>query len=288
MKIQANGAFDFQQSYQYMQRQNDCLYEVSGGKIRKAERLEGNKVLFEVTGRPDGVEVQILLNEGVSDEAVRKYVTEWLDLDYDVAGFYEWAEHDIRLKDHIKKLSGFRMTGYPDITDAFLWSVLGQQITMHFAYILKKRVIEYFNHHVIFEGNKYLMMPTAGEIASLSVEVLREMQVSTRKAEYIKNIMAEIDKGVLSKENLLKYQSYDDVLKFLTSFRGIGPWSANVVLMRCLKYRNAVPIGDAGLKNVLKITDDIEKPSVKYVEEEMRHYGGYGMYATVYLWEMLN
>jgi DNA-3-methyladenine glycosylase II len=287
MIIEANGAFDFKQSYRYMAEQDDCLYEVQDGRVRKAECIAGKKVLFELSDAANGVCVTTLLNEGVSEEQLVQYVEEWLDLNYDLEAFYQNVSQDRRISPYMHQLYGFRMVSYIEVSNAFLWAVLGQQITMSFAYILKRRVVEYFDHHIMFNGVKYLMMPSAGEIASLSIETFREMQVSTRKAEYLKGIMSYISEGVLSKENLLQYQSYDEVLKFLVSFRGVGPWSANTVLMRSLKYRNAIPIGDAGLKNVLKEIDDIDKPSIQYVEEEMKQYGDYGMYATVYLWEIL-
>lgn len=286
MIIRANGAYDFEKSYQYMKRQDDCLYEVLDGKIRKAEIIEGHEVLFELSYISDGVKVNPLVNTGATEQAILQYVEEWLDLSYHLEDFYQVAADDARLASYLEQLYGFRMVGYVDISNAFLWAILGQQINMGFAYILKRRIIEYFDHHIVFDGIKYLMMPSAKEISSLSVETLHEMQISRRKAEYIISIMSYIEDGTLSKDNLLSHDSYDDVVKFLVSFRGIGPWSANTVLLRSLKYREAVPIGDAGLKNVFAKLDGIEKPSIQYVKEAMKKYGEHGMYATVYLWEI--
>lgn len=288
MIIRANGAYDFEKSYQYMKRQDDCLYEVLDGKIRKAEMIEGHEVLLELSYIPNGVKVVPLVNTGATEEAILQYVEEWLDLSYHLDDFYQVAKEDAKLAPYLEQLHGFRMVGYVDISNAFLWAILGQQINMSFAYILKRRIIEYFDHHITFDGIKYLIMPTPKEMSSLPVETLHEMQISRRKAEYIISIMSYIEDGTLSKDDLLSYDSYDDVVNFLVSFRGIGPWSANTVLMRSLKYREAVPVGDAGLKNVFAKIDGIEKPSIQYVKEAMKSYGEYGMYATVYLWEINN
>lgn len=287
MIVEADGPFDFKKTYNYMKQQDDCLYNVVDETVRKAAVINGYKVLFEVTGAPCGANVEVLVNEGADESDIQNYVRDWFDLAYDLNDFYAHVENDDRLSPHLNTLYGFRMLAYVDIADAFMWAVLGQQINMKFAYVLKRRVIEHFNRHVLYEDVKYYLMPSAEELAALPTETFRDMQISTRKAEYLKGVMAEIDKGPLSKKSLLKFDSYDEVLKFMTSHRGIGPWSANTVLMRSLKYRNAVPVGDAGLKNVFIKTDSIEKPSTAYVEKEMRRYGRHSMYATVYLWETL-
>lgn len=288
MIIAANGPFDFSFTYDYMSRQDDCLYDVSDGRIRKAEIINGKRVLFDIYRNDAGVEVEVLMNDGVSDRAVRDYVIDWLDLSYDLDDFYRFAKTDTRLSPVVDGLYGFRMVGKVSIIDAFLWAILGQQITKSFAYVLKRRVIEYFNHHINYGGGKYYLMPAPNELSRLSIDTLRGMQVSNRKAEYIIDIMSHIGEGTISKDGLLAYESYDEVLDFLVSFRGIGPWSANTILMRTLKYRNAVPIGDAGIKNALMKTDDLDaRPSKAYIERETLKYGSYGMYATVYLWEVL-
>lgn len=41
--------------------------------------------------------------------------------------------------------------------------------------------------------------------------------------------------------------NFKDAEKFLLKIRGIGPWTANYVLMRCLRFQTAFPIDDVGL-----------------------------------------
>src|SRR5699024_7089412 len=131
---------------------------------------------------------------------------------------------------------------------------------------------------------KFYLMADAGEVAAIDSAVLRGMQISTRKTEYIKGVLASVESGELSKSYLETFEDYDDVFRHLTSFRGIGPWSANTVLMRTLKFRNAVPIGDAGIKNAIKLVDGMEAaPTKKYVNELTDERGRFGMYGPVYM-----
>src|SRR5690625_5177002 len=232
MEIKAHGPYSFEETLRYMKRQDDCLYTVKDDAAYKAEWFGGHKVLMKLTaGAADSVQVDILSNEGASTEDIKAYCTEWLDLEYDLESFYEFARRDRRLGRVIEQRHGYRMVGKVDITDAFLWAILGQQITMSFAYVLKRRIIEYCGHHLEHDGERFLLMPPASEIAAIHSDVLREMQISRRKTEYIKDVMKSIEAGELSKSRLKTFEDYGEVLKYMTSYRGIGPWSANTVLM---------------------------------------------------------
>lgn len=289
MEIKAAGPYRFDETLDYMKHQDDCLYKVTDDAIYKAERFRGKKVLMKLSASAGGgVSIVTPVNDGVSPDDIKRYCQEWLDLDYDLESFYRFAGEDKRLSSLIDDHYGYRMVGKVDITDAFLWSILGQQITKSFAYVLKRRVIEYCGHFIEHEGEKFYLMPDAGEIARIDSEVLREMQISTRKTEYIKGVLGSVASGELSKSYLESFWNYDEVFKHLTSFRGIGPWSANTVLMRTLKFRNAVPIGDAGIKNAVKMVDGLDAaPSKEYINEITDGWGMYGMYGTLYMWSAL-
>ncbi|GAB3059432.1 DNA-3-methyladenine glycosylase family protein [Salinicoccus sesuvii] len=289
MIIKASGPFDYALNYAFMDQQDDCLYRTHNNVIRKAIQLHGNAVLLEVKAGPkDAVEVDVLVNDGVEETDIEDYVVEWLDLDYDMAAFYDFANHDPRLRGIVEELYGYRMIGTPDIMEGLTWAILGQQINMQFAFVLKRRLVEYFNHYVEFEEEKYWIMPSPAEILSLDIESMRKMQISYRKAEYLHRCAEGIQKSTLSKTNLQQMGSYEIVLEHLISVKGIGPWSANTVLMRTLKFRNAVPIGDAGLRNAIKITDNLdEKPSADYIRSVTDEWGDNGAYATIYMWRIL-
>ncbi len=290
MILYAHGPFNFEVMYDFMVQTDDCLYKTADKKVRRAEVFDGKRVLFELSGsgEPDSIRLEILYNEGVAEQVILAYVRDWFDLDYDLELFYEFARGDARLQEVSQKLRGFRMLAYVNITDVLVWSIIGQQINMKFAYVLKERLVKHFNHFVEYGGEKYWIMPSAEELLTLSVEKMREMQISHRKAEYILNCAEGVRDGVLSKAYLQSFASYEEAKVHLTKVRGIGPWSANVVLMRTIKFRRAVPIGDAGLRNAFKITDRLEeKPNREYMEQIISEWGAFGTYATIYMWRIL-
>jgi DNA-3-methyladenine glycosylase II len=74
----------------------------------------------------------------------------------------------------------------------------------------------------------------------------------------------------------------------LVNIRGIGPWTANYVLMRCLRFPSAFPIDDVGLQNAIKHPLGRDKKPTK--DEIMKFAGNWTnweSYATFYLWRFL-
>ncbi|TNF64297.1 DNA-3-methyladenine glycosylase, partial [Streptococcus salivarius] len=76
-------------------------------------------------------------------------------------------------------------------------------------------------------------------------------KMTVKKSEYIIGIARLMACGELSKEQLMK-MNFKEAEKSLIKIRGIGPWTANYVLMRCLMFQTAFPIDDVGLINSIK------------------------------------
>lgn len=94
--------------------------------------------------------------------------------------------------------------------------------------------------------------------------------------------------GRLVKELLLEMNDFAAMEKELLSIRGIGPWTANYVLMRCLRNAAAFPIADVGLHNALKHVLGLdEKPTLPHIRQLAEGWKGWEAYATFYLWRVL-
>jgi DNA-3-methyladenine glycosylase II len=93
--------------------------------------------------------------------------------------------------------------------------------------------------------------------------------------------------GQLSKDMLLNI-SLKEAEKRLTAVRGIGPWTAHYVMMRCLRHPAAFPVDDAGLINAIKTVGRMaRKPTRQEVLKLAEPWKGWEAYAVFYLWRML-
>jgi len=132
---------------------------------------------------------------------------------------------------------------------------------------------------ISFEGNLHCTFPEPKAILSIDDETFREMKFSSQKVKYLRIAAKEILSGQLSK-NTLEELPFITAREHLIHLKGIGNWSANYVLMRCLGFKEAFPLEDVGLHNALKtLLKREKKPSQKWQRWEA--------YVTFYLWQSL-
>lgn len=292
--IKVPNEFSFIENIRYMQRSsNECMFEVREDKIIKAIPVLYEVLLVEVSGNTDGnLGLRFLGNTHPTSQKVRdeviNYVREWFDLDNDLKPFYEMAKNDLLLHKAIDEFYGLRNVGFPDLFEALTWGILGQQINLTYAYTLKKRLVEKFGKSLEWEGRQYWIFPEAKDIANLTVEDLASLKMTIKKCEYLIGVAQLIVEGRISKSLIMGNGNFKEAEKMLIKIRGIGPWTANYVLMRCLQFPNAFPIADVGLHNAIKhLTGADEKPTKEEILKIAAPWKGWESYATFYLWRFL-
>lgn len=286
--------FSFTQNLNYLSRStNECLFHIQDNKVRKAITIDKYTTLIEV-GEYDEhtLLIKFLGNtrpERKEDrEQVVAYIIEWFDLKTAIIPFYEVAKNDGVLQQAALEFRGLRIMGIPDLFEAMAWGILGQQINLTYAYTLKRRLVEKFGRSVEFEGEQYWVFPTPKDIAKLTLEDLAELKMTVKKCEYLIDVANQINMGLLTKEMLLETNDVKKAEKILTKIRGIGPWTANYVLMRCLRFPSAFPIDDVGLHNAIKhVIGSEQKPTKDAIQQLALPWKGWEAYATFYLWRFL-
>ncbi|WP_281272377.1 DNA-3-methyladenine glycosylase family protein [Paenibacillus sambharensis] len=180
------------------------------------------------------------------------------------------------------------LPGIPDLFEALCWGIIGQQINLTYAHTLKRRIVEQYGRSAAAGGELYWAFPTPETIAALSVPELKELGISGRKAEYLIDTARMLAEGRLSKKLLQEAGDLKKAEAILVSIRGIGPWTANYVLMRCLKLPSAFPADDVGLHNAIKLLTGMDrKPTRQEVLKLAEPWKGWESYATLYLWRIL-
>ncbi|WP_349408467.1 DNA-3-methyladenine glycosylase [Pseudalkalibacillus sp. SCS-8] len=282
--------FSFTETLHYLRRSPlEILHQVEGESVYKLLEVDGEKRLIEVSACQNGEELFVrFLDQFPADPAVvADYLAEWFDLRRDLNAFYESVSCNSILAPLIEKHNGLRVIGVPDLFEALCWAVIGQQVNLPFAYTVKKRFVEAYGEHLDRKDRRYWLFPKPERVAMLEAEDLRELQLTQRKAEYIISIANMMADGSLSKSDLLELEG-DQSEKKLLAIRGIGPWSAHYVLMRCLRDPSAFPIGDAGLHNALKhILGREKKPTYDEIRKIFAPWQGWEAYAVFYLWRSL-
>lgn len=267
----------------------EILHRLDEARIHKLLLLHDEFYLIQLSFTKDQL-VFDCLNKDLSPsltEAISMYIREWFDFETDLSAFYQEVAQDSIFRSLTQHMFGLRLIRVPDLFEAICWAIIGQQINLPFAYQIKKNLVEEYAESFQFDDKKYYLFPTPRAILDASEDRLRELKCSRQKIQYLKIVAAAILEGELSKPELLNL-GYEQARKQLISIKGIGNWSANYVLMRCLGFKQSFPIEDAGLHQAIRLHYQLDhKPSM----DEVRHYtsdwASWQAYRTFYFWQSL-
>jgi DNA-3-methyladenine glycosylase II len=162
-------------------------------------------------------------------------------------------------------------------------SIIHQQLNLSFAHTLTTRFVHTFGEQI--DGVWFYPQPEV--VGQLQVENLRELQFSTRKAEYVIGVSQAIASGELNLEALAQ-QDDETITQILVKYRGIGPWTAGSFLLFGLGRPNLFPLADIGLQNALKkLWTTTDKPKVDEISSHFPQWSPYLSYASLYLWRSI-
>lgn len=285
--------FNWEETLRYLSRSpNECVFRVIDGVVYRVVNLPSARVLIEISAAQQGLVVRAQGPSSLDTEQwtlVATFIRDWFDLDTHLLPFYHNARNCPLLTDLVVPFYGLRVIGVPDLFEAICWAIIGQQINLTFAYTLKRRFVESFGDSIVWDGQVYWQFPEPERIASLSVEALLSLKMTRRKAETLLDVARLMVDGRLSKAQLLASGDPQLAEQQLLKIRGLGPWSANYVRMRCLHDPSAFPVTDVGLHNAVKqrLGSD-RKPTIEELKEIAQNWSGWEAYATFYLWQSLS
>lgn len=237
---------------------------------------EGNIVILQATGTKESP--SFLMKGGLNDAQKNEVKTIFhFDQSLDEIGLH-FQETD--LAPIFAAYEGTPLVRSFSLYGTLMKSIIHQQLNMSFANTLTMRFVEAFGSK-IESGWQY---PSPENIAELDVSTLREMQFSTRKAEYMIGLSRAVADGSLDLEKFRAMED-DKVTEELTAYRGVGPWTAHGFLMFGLGRPNLFPIADIGLQNALKILWGMDKkPTKEEIIARFPAWSPYLSYAALYLW----
>ena len=284
--------FDFAKCLRFLARspQEPC-HLVKHNTLYKVLKFEDDPILLKIQLRnKNSLSIEFLTKRPKKSirAKVAKYVWNWFDLETNLKPFYRMAKCDAVLKHIAETYYGLRIVSIPDLFEAICWAVMGQHINLNFAYLLKKRFVQSFGERFRIDDRIFYLFPTPEMIAKQTVSRFRQLQFTEKKSEYIIELAKKIKDGTLSKNTLLKKDSFKLVKKELMGLHGVGKWTAEYVCLRCLKDPAAFPVDDVGLQNAIKrILRLRAKPSIDEIYKFSKRWKNWEAYATFYLWNSL-
>lgn len=169
------------------------------------------------------------------------------------------------------------------VFDGLLWAIVGQQITFSFACRLRRRLMELCGTPA---GQNLVAPPSPQQVARLNPEALLPLQFSRSKAAHVIGTARLVAEGRLDLEAMAS-TSAARAERALLDVRGLGPWSANYLMMRSLGFADCVPLGDTGVTSGLQRLMHLDiRPDVDATRRLMSIFSPYRSLATAHLWQL--
>lgn len=157
---------------------------------------------------------------------------------------------------------------------SLLRAILYQQLAGPAAAAIEKRFLALFDSRI----------PEPHQLAPMTDEQLRAAGISRQKAGYMRSIAEHFANGHLSDRKLLRMAD-EDVIDAVTQIKGVGRWTADMLLMFCIGRPDVLPVGDLGIQNAMRLAyglDALPKPAeMEAIAEPWRPYRSAGSW---YLW----
>jgi AraC family transcriptional regulator of adaptative response / DNA-3-methyladenine glycosylase II len=181
-----------------------------------------------------------------------------LDLDADPDAVDSVLARDERLAPEVARVPGIRVPGELDAGEMLMRALLGQQVTVAAARTQLARLVEALGEEVPLsiapaqDGDpgggdavaaRRILFPTAAAIAEHAHEILRGPAART---DTVRRVAAALADGSLTIDLA---DTRDDVTARLTAIRGIGPWTADYVVLRTLAHPDVLVRGDVAIRS---------------------------------------
>lgn len=157
----------------------------------------------------------------------------------ELGAFYAAAAGDPAFAPLVERQRGLHHVRFLGIEEIAAYAAMMQRTPIALAARMKRMFLDAFGHRVDVAGHTLRAMPELHELAELDEAEIADAIGSPAKAARI----VEIVRGVAAiGEPFLRAAPYADARAALLGVRGIGPFSANAILMRGLGRMDDLPI----------------------------------------------
>jgi DNA-3-methyladenine glycosylase II len=181
-----------------------------------------------------------------SVEGALAIVRRMLGTERDLAEFHRRARSIAWLAPLAHRMRGLKPPRYPALFEACANAILFQQVSLHAATAIMRRLIKAIGTRAEHDGVPLAVFPSAEQCLRTDDEVFRAAGVSAGKLGTLRRAAEAIAAGELS-EALLDELPSADAARVLRDIKGIGPWTAAVILLRGLGRLDVFPGNDSGV-----------------------------------------
>lgn len=169
---------------------------------------------------------------------------------------------------------------HEDIYLSLLSSIISQQLSTKVARVIKGRFLALF-------PDTY---PQPGRVLEKPDDELRGAGLSFQKIGYIRNVAAFAQAGHLDYQVISQMED-EDLIRHLVQIKGVGRWTAEMILMFTLVRPDVFPVDDLGIQNAMKKQYGLSQTGKSLLSDMSliaESWRPYRTLASRYLWQSLD
>ena len=143
-------------------------------------------------------------------------------------------------------MRGVKPPRYASLWEAFVNVIAFQQLSLQSATAIVRRLILAFGRSIQSDGVLLRTFPNPEDVVAAKESELRATGLSAGKAATLRNAGERLASGALS-EDILEARSSVEAAELLQQIKGIGPWTAAVILLRGLGRLDVFPLNDTSV-----------------------------------------
>lgn len=160
-----------------------------------------------------------------------------------------------------------------DLFSSVVRQITGQQISTKAHQTIWKRM------------NDELGEINADTILNAGVEKIQQFGITFRKADYIIDFAKKIQSGQFDLE-AIREKSDEEVITELIALKGIGVWTAEMIMLFCLQRPNVLSFGDLALVKGVRMVYHHKYIDKERFERYRKRFSPYCSVASLYFWEV--
>ncbi|HEX8272100.1 MAG TPA: DNA-3-methyladenine glycosylase [Longimicrobiaceae bacterium] len=183
------------------------------------------------------------------------------------------------LRGVIDRVGSFEIAMERDLWWALVDAISSQQLSVRAAATIVGRL-----HALGTDGRP----PTPEQLLALPDEALRGAGLSGAKTAYVRDVAARWLDGSLRRDEIPALPD-EEVVATLTQVKGIGRWTAEMILVFCLDRPDVLPVDDLGIRVAAQRWYALpERPGKEKLTAIAEPWRPFRTLASRYLWKSLN
>lgn len=191
-------------------------------------------------------ELSVEIESGTARFDAAVLVTRLLGIDVDLEPFYRAAAGVAWLAPLVAGARGVKPPRYPTVWEACVNAIVYQQVSIHAAGAILRRVIERSAPARAFGDGQLFAFPGPQTLLDADPEELRSLGLSINKITALRVVGRAVLDGAIDEADLNELPT-PELMAALVAHRGIGPWTAAVVALRGFGRLDLFPMNDSGV-----------------------------------------